>query len=781
MRQQAIVALCIEIKGAVQGVGFRPFVYRLSQQLGLKGFVRNTPAGVVITVEGFQETIDQFRIQLKEQAPVQAVIQNITYSCVEPQGFSEFLIAESQSGLLPDTIVLPDLATCDQCRAEIFDSSNRRFGYPFTNCTQCGPRYSIIERLPYDRVNTSMKRFVMCADCQHEFDDPHNRRFHAQPNACPQCGPHLELWTAGGCVLEKTEKALERAVDILRQGKILALKGLGGFQLLVDAGNESAVRRLRQRKHREEKPLALLFPSVEMIRSHCVLSQSEKVLLHSPQAPIVLLAKKLAAQDSLALALSIAPGNPYLGVMLPYTPLHHLLLSAFGSVVVATSGNISDEPLCIDQQQAVERLATIADFFLMHNRPIVRPLDDSVARMIKGQVCVSRRARGYAPLPIAIADQETSVLGVGGHYKSAIALKVKGNVFVGAHIGDLQTASSVQVFEQAVEDLKDFYAPPVVSYAGDWHPDYFSTRFAQKSGQEFFAVQHHHAHIAACMAEHHLDEKVLGLAWDGTGLGDDHTIWGGEFLLCTRLDSQRFGHVRTFRLPGGDAVAREPYKTALGVIFELSGGSWETYCDLPCFAQHSSQKLKVLLQMLKGPTNSPLTSSMGRLFDAVSALIGLCQHSSFEGQAAMMLEFALAGESGGDSYGYELQNRLTDEGVVWIFDWASLVNAVIGDVRSEVRPGLISLKFHNTLVELGVAMAQRAGCSTVVLGGGCFQNKYLLEQMIDRLQAAGFAVYWPQLIPINDGGLALGQVVVASARLQESALDQTRLGYNASS
>jgi hydrogenase maturation protein HypF len=769
--QQAIVALCIEVKGAVQGVGFRPFVYRLSQQLGLKGFVHNTPAGVVITVEGSQEAIDQFRIQLKQQAPVQAVIQNITYSYAEPQGFSEFLILESQSWLLPHTIALPDLATCDQCRAEIFDPSDRRFGYPFTNCTQCGPRYSIIERLPYDRVNTSMKNFLMCTDCQHEFDDPTNRRFHAQPNACPQCGPSLELWSAQGVVLKKANDALDQAVAVLRRGEILALKGLGGFQLLVDAGNNSAVRRLRQRKHREKKPLAVLFPSIEMIASHCVVSQMEEDLLRSVQAPIVLLAKQCADQGLETLAPSIAPDNPYLGVMLPYTPLHHLLLAALGSPVVATSGNISDEPLCTDEHEAVKRLATIADFFLVHNRPIVRPLDDSVARLIKGNVCVSRRSRGYAPLPIAIADQETSILGVGGHYKSAIALKVKGNIFVGQHLGDLQTSESVRVFEKAVNDLTDFYAPPVVSYAGDLHPDYFSTRFARNSGKEFFAVQHHHAHIAAGMAEHDLDEEVLGLAWDGTGLGDDQTIWGGEFLLCTRRDYQRFGHVRTFRLPGGDKTARQPCKTALGLIFELSAGQLEAYCDLPCFAQFSLQELKVLSQMLKNGTNSPLTSSMGRLFDAVSALIGLCQQSSFEGQAAMMMEFALAAETGEDHYPCVFVDRQTADGIVWIFDWAKMIRVIIADVRAQVRLGLISLKFHNTLVELAVAMAQRAGCSTVVLGGGCFQNKYLLEQITDRLRTAGFAVYWPQRIPINDGGLALGQVVVASARCQESALD----------
>ncbi|MCB9756887.1 MAG: carbamoyltransferase HypF [Candidatus Omnitrophica bacterium] len=778
MGQQAIVAVCIEIKGAVQGVGFRPFVYRLSQRLGLKGFVRNTSAGVVISVEGLQNSIDQFCNQLKEQAPRQAVVQTMTCVSVEPQGFVEFIISKSQPGSIPTAIALPDLATCAQCRAEIFDPSNRRFRYPFTNCTQCGPRYSIIKRLPYDRVNTSMKHFVMCADCQCEFDDPKNRRFHAQPNACPQCGPHLELWTTEGRVLGKTQKALERAVDILRQGKILALKGLGGFQLLVDAGNDSAVRRLRQRKHREQKPLAVLFPSIEMIASHCVVSQMEEDLLRSAQAPIVLLAKRCASQNSPALALSIAPSNPYLGAMLPYTPLHYLLLAALGLPVVATSGNISDEPLCTDEHEAVKRLSAIADFFLVHNRPIVRPLDDSVARLIKGQVSVSRRARGYAPLPIAIADQETSILGVGGHYKSAIALKVKGNVFVGQHIGDLQTSESVRVFEKAVNDLTDFYAPPVVSYAGDLHPDYFSTRFAQNSCQEYLAVQHHHAHIAAVMAEHDLDEEVLGLAWDGTGLGDDRTIWGGEFLLCTRRDYRRYGHVRTFRLPGGDAAVRQCCKTALGLIFELSAGQWEAYCDLPCFAQFSSQEIKVLAQMLNSGINSPLTSSMGRLFDAVSALTGICLQSSFEGQAAMMLEFALSAELGEEYYPYVLTEQKTSDGIVWIFDWENMMRAIIDDVRARVRPGLISLKFHNTLVELSVAMALRVRCPTVVLGGGCFQNKYLLEQIIERLQKKGFAVYWPQRIPVNDGGLALGQVVVASARLQERAWDQTGLGYN---
>ncbi len=529
MAQNIVQALCIEISVAVQGVGFRPFVYRLGKELGLAGYVCNSSLGITIIIEGPQESLNFFLQRLKTDAPALALIQKIITTTAIPKGYTTFMIADSQVGFSLETIALPDIATCAECRQEIFDPTNRRYLYPFTNCTFCGPRYSILNSLPYDRARTSMKEFKMCADCQQEYSDPENRRFHAQPNACHNCGPRLELWSTNGVVLEKDSEALKFAAEIIRSGKILALKGLGGFQLLVDAGNDGAVATLRQRKHRQEKPFALLFPSINSVQQYCRVSQLEESLLLSSQSPIVLLSRIPYITDFY----SAAAGNPYLGAMLAYTPLHHMLMALLNSPVIATSGNISDEPICIDEYDALKRLGNIADFFLVHNRPIVRPMDDSLVRVIEGKTCVLRRARGYAPLPIMVAQEQGCVLGLGAHYKNTIALKVKRNVFLSQHIGDLETTQSITAFNDAVENLNDLYAPAFLSFACDRHPEYMSTKYAQKSGKQFLQVQHHHSHIVSCMAEHHIQGEVLGLAWDGTGLGDDGTSWGGEFLLCT--------------------------------------------------------------------------------------------------------------------------------------------------------------------------------------------------------------------------------------------------------
>ncbi len=756
MRKNYQRALAIEVKGAVQGVGFRPFVYRLSQSLGLNGFVQNTSSGLSIWVEGKEENLTDFLARLKTAAPTQTFIQEIESCAVSAKGYKNFSILESQPHQFAQAVALPDLATCPECLIEIFDPTDRRYRYPFTNCTCCGPRYSILEGFPYDRKTTSMKSFQMCRVCQAEFEDPGNRRFHAQPNACPQCGPVLELWSPDGKVLEKNGGALDKAVEALRNGKILALKGLGGFQLLADAGNAWTVAELRKRKHREEKPFALLFSSVEMARRFCAVSPLEENLLSSAQAPIVLLEKRPGAEDFK----NVAPRNPYLGVMLAYTPVHHLLAREFGAPLVATSGNISDEPICIDEHEALSRLGNVADFFLVHNRPVIRPLDDSVVRVIQEKPFILRRARGYTLWPVEIAETESSLLGLGGHYKNTVGLKVKGNVFLSAHIGDLQNALSLDVFEGAVKNLKGLYGLTDLSCACDFHPDYFSTKFAKQNGEKVFYVQHHHAHIAAVMGEHNLKNEVLGVAWDGTGLGDDNTIWGGEFLLCTRGNYKRLGHLRSFGLPGSDEASRKPCQSALGLLFEISSGNWEEYFDLPCFKPFNSSEIKIFGQMLKGGLNSPRTTSMGRLFDAVSSLTGICQKSSFEGQAAMNLEFALSGLEGDESYPCLVTGK-----DVFVFDWALMIKQIIDDARLGLPPGRISLKFHNTLGELAVKMAQKAGRQDVVLGGGCFQNKYLLERLIDRLEEEKFNVFWPQAVPVNDGGLALGQVVVASERI----------------
>lgn len=770
VRSKRIRALTIDIAGAVQGVGFRPFVCRLSRKLGVQGFVRNSPTGVHIEAEAPVQNLSRYVNRLRNDHPESAWVQSFHSAPARVRGFSNFEILDSETDSARFVVALPDLAICGDCRKEIFDPQNRRYLYPFTNCTHCGPRYSILEGLPYDRARTSMKKFAMCPECTAEFEDPDNRRFHAQPNACPKCGPSLELWSNKGDILERKQEALNTAVKILKTGKILALKGLGGFQLLVDAGNEEAVKILRIRKHREQKPLALMFEDIHSINKFCKVSAAERKLLVSPQAPIVLLAR-LAQGNGTGLARNLALDNPYLGAMLAYSPLHQILVKHFGKPLVATSGNLTDEPICIDEKEAVVRLGKIADAFLVHDRPIVRPMDDSVARIICGKPVIQRRARGYAPWPVEIDERGPAVLGLGGHFKNTVSLKVGRNVFLSQHIGDLQNAESLSVFERSVRDLKNLYGPQSIEYVCDSHPDYFATRFAKNSGAKVLEVQHHHAHIAAVMAEYKIKDEVLGLAWDGTGLGTDKTVWGGEILRCTLKNFTRVAHVRNFRLPGGDGASRVSARSALGLVHEMSSGKWQEYFDLPCFKEFSCGEIAIIGQLLSRPSNSPLTSSMGRLFDAISSLTGVCQKSDFEGQAAMMFEFALKGEPSRGIYPYLWRKS----GECYIFDWEPMIRQIISDVRGGKDASYISRKFHDTLVDFGLIAAEFFGIKKIVLGGGCFQNKYLLEKLSKRLSLAGFDVFFPRQVPVNDGGLSLGQAAVASAILAGESAAVNRL------
>ena len=519
----------VVVRGAVQGVGFRPFVYRLAKELRLNGWVRNSSAGVFIEAEGVGATLREFLLRLEREKPTRAIIQSMEFSFLDAVSYSGFVIRNSEDSGAKTALILPDITPCEQCLIDIFLPTNRRFRYPFTNCTNCGPRFTIIEELPYDRPDTSMKRFKMCPQCEREYHDPADRRFHAQPNACPVCGPHLELWDADGNVLASGDSALRRAAQELRSGKIMALKGVGGFQLLADARDESAVKRLRKRKHRAEKPFALMYPSLALVRRDCHVSQLEERLLLSPEAPIVLLHRW-----SPPLAPSIAPGNPTLGVMLPSTPLHHLLMREIGFPVVCTSGNLSDEPICTDEREALSRLDGIADFFVVHNRPIVRPMDDSIVRVVRGREMVLRRARGYAPLPVHLKQSVPPILAVGAHLKNTVALSVGHEAFISQHIGDLETSEAHAAFRTASRDLPRLYDATPEIIACDLHPDYLSTKYAAQLASEIDAVvhpvQHHWAHVLACMAENEVPFPALGVAWDGTGYGTDGTIWGGEFL-----------------------------------------------------------------------------------------------------------------------------------------------------------------------------------------------------------------------------------------------------------
>ncbi len=836
--------LYLKIRGAVQGVGFRPFIYRIATELGLVGWVNNSAQGVFIEVEGNKKQLKTFLGRIELEKPPLSLIESIEVSWLEPMGYKAFEIRASVTGE-KSAVVLPEIATCPDCLGEIFDHTNRRYQYPFTNCTNCGPRYTIIEELPYDRKHTAMKGFQMCPQCQTEYENPLDRRFHAQPNACPQCGPHLELWDRTGKIRTQHFSALLETVAAIRQGKIVAVKGLGGFHLIVDARNEDAVQSLRQGKRRPDKPFALMYPSLELIEAHCEVSDLEERLLRSPQAPIVLLHRK----DRSQIAPAVAPGNPYLGVMLPYTPLHHLLMAELGFPIVATSGNLSDEPICTDEREALQRLGSIGQLFLVHNRPIIRPVDDSVVRVVGDRPLIIRRARGYAPLPISlkkavgsrqmaegtinnpkskIQNLKSKILSVGGHLKNTIAISVENQVFISQHIGDLGTIHAFQAFQQAITSLSSIYDFHPDLVACDAHPDYLSSQFAQQLGIRVIPVQHHYAHILSCMADNQLEAPVLGIAWDGTGYGLDGTIWGGEFLYITSDSFERVSCLRPFRLPGGEKAVKEPCRVALGLLYEIFGDQLFTMKHLASLQAFSADQLKIVKTMLCKNLNAPMTSSAGRLFDAVASVLGIRQKSSFEGQAAMELEFALDRIETDEQYKFEIRDLVRGESVLSSLetalidahsklhsemlsektdgetgrrgdgeretvarknvkitslnasqyqssvpnlplqiDFAPMVLEILEDMHRQLPVGLISAKFHNTLVEVIVAVAKKLNAwglnptKRVVFTGGCFQNKYLTERAVNRLNQENFRPYWHQNIPPNDGGIALGQVIAA--------------------
>jgi hydrogenase maturation protein HypF len=771
----------------VQGVGFRPFVFRLARELGLPGWVRNSSQGVFLEVEGPEAALREFLRRLEAEKPPVSSIQSLEAAFLDAAGFDHFEIRESSSG--PKTaLIMPDLATCPECRREINDPANRRYRYPFTNCTNCGPRFTIIESLPYDRQRTTMKKFVMCAECAREYHDPASRRFHAQPNACPACGPRLELWLPAGEACAEGDEALRAAAEAIRHGAIVAVKGLGGFQLLVDARNQDAVRELRRRKRREEKPFALMYPSLTAVLEHCQASEVELRLLQSPESPIVLLRRKSVAPDW---AECIAPQNPYFGVMLPYTPLHHLLMQELGFPVVATSGNLSEEPICISEAEALARLAGIADRFLVHGRPILRHADDSIVREMAGRELVLRRARGFAPLPVLLGRELPPLLAVGPHQKNTIAISVGPQVFVSQHIGDLETAESMRAFTEVNRAFRALYDFQPQALACDLHPDYLSTHFARRAaspscgagesgGEPVIAVQHHYAHVLACMAENQLRPPVLGVAWDGSGYGLDGTLWGGEFLRITHRGFERAAHLRTFLLPGGERAAKEPRRAALGALYEIFG---DAAFDLrnPATEAFTAEELRVLRLMLQKGLNSPRTSSAGRLFDAVAALLALRQRCAFEGQAAMELEFAAdvsprAARRARQQPGDGRRQRATPEAYYpftvtevpecAIVDWEPMLRAILASSpRAARRTSGVAAAFHNTMARMIAAVAGRVGEAKVVLSGGCFQNRYLTAMVIRHLQHAGFQAYWHQRIPPNDGGIALGQLLGAAREL----------------
>ncbi|MBI3308583.1 MAG: carbamoyltransferase HypF [Candidatus Melainabacteria bacterium] len=761
IQNKKLVVHKITVTGVIQGIGFRPFVYRLATKLGIHGFVANTPQGVIIEASGGKEHIDLFTCLLEKEKPSHALIYNIEIENLDKPDYNEFSIKESTYTGKKTAFILPDIATCNECLNEIFDKNNRRYLYPFTNCTNCGPRYSIVKAIPYDRKNTTMGSFHMCSACLEEYKDPGNRRFHAEPNACRECGPHLEFWDKEGNIIASYDHAMLQAMQAIIDGYVVAVKGLGGFHLVVNAKDDKAISKLREKKQRKDKPFALMLPSVKKIKHICDVSQLEEELLTSYASPIVLLKKK--EQASRLIADSVAPKNPYLGIMLPYTPLHHVLMHELNIPVVATSGNIADETICIDENEALHRLSGIADFYLVHNRPIQRAVDDSIARIVSHSETLLRRARGYTPIPIHTETRLPSILSVGAHLKNTIAISNKNTIIVSQHIGDLDTVTSYNSFTNCIDDFKKLYEFEPDYIACDLHGEYLSTKFALSQGKELLQVQHHYAHIISCMVEHNITEPVLGVAWDGTGLGLDKTLWGGEFLLVNENTFSRTVHFRSFVLPGGEQAIKFPRRCAIGLLYELFGNEVFNMKDLDLLSKFEANELNIVKQMLNNNINCIKTTSVGRIFDAVSSILDICHHSTYEGQAAIELEYTVQETQNNEYY----KTNIVSEAGGTIIDWSPMIKEILEELRVFIPKEIMATKFHNTFVETIIKVAKQTDRKTVVLSGGCFQNKYLTEKSIWRLKDEGFNVYSHKLIPPNDGGISIGQLVAAAKMIRE--------------
>ncbi len=747
--------LHIEIFGCVQGIGFRPFVFRLAKSLNLKGYVRNTRYGAEIEVEG--EEAGAFIERLKGELPPGGIILQLRVKELEPAGFREFSIEKSSQTSTDYTVLPPDAAMCPGCEREMFERGNRRYLYPFTNCTACGARFSIISTHPYDRHRTSMADFPMCPSCLEEYSDPSDRRFHAQTISCPHCGPSFTLYDSRGRALPCDDPVKEAALQT-KKGKIVAVKGMGGFHLACSALDEGAVERLRKRKRREGKPFALMVPDIPWLERICRLDEASLRVLKSRQAPIVLLEKK----ESSPVAPGVAPNNRYFGVMLPYSGVHKLLLRFAAIPLVMTSGNFSQEPIIFDEKEALQRLSDVADFFLIHNRKIVSPVDDSIVQIIKGKPVVLRRARGYVPLPFVLPQESPAkILAVGGDLKSTFCMLRENYAFLSQHIGDLEDLPSQERFHFLLEHFKQLlnFSPDLVVH--DLHPDYFSTRIAESMDLPTVALQHHKCHIASVAAEFQLREEIIGFAFDGTGYGEDGKVWGGEVFFGTPHRLRRAGKLREFLLLTSEKAVREPWRVALSLLLDLGvepeGLEWAE--DL------EPSRIEVLKKAHAARVNSPMSSSMGRLFDAVSSLLRIKHFNTFEAEAAMALEAAASRTN--RSYDFKIE----EEGGLFIMDWKELILQILADLKAGEPAGLIAGKFHNAVAKAVAEIAERlreaTGINRVILSGGVFQNRLLSERTLQLLQERGFAVYFPSQVPPNDGGISLGQAYTAYLRILE--------------
>jgi hydrogenase maturation protein HypF len=742
--------LSIKVRGTVQGVGFRPYVYGLATDLDLKGYVSNTSDGVDIDVEG--EGAAAFVDRLRKEAPPLAHITQVDITPMPPRGYSEFGIIESEEqGSF--TLISPDVSICEDCLRELFDPKDRRYRYPFINCTNCGPRYSITKRVPYDRPNTTMSVFRLCPDCESEYRDPGNRRFHAEPNACPVCGPDVR---GHGSPYSKGEDPIARTVELLKEGAIAAIKGLGGFHLACDAANSTSVENLRERKRRSNKPFALMARDIVAVKKYCHVNEREELLLLSNRRPIVLLRKKGGGP---ALPEAVAPGNNRLGFMLPSTPLHYLLFDGI-EVLVMTSGNISEEPIQVDNDEALVKLEGMADAFLTHNRDIFMRVDDSVMKCT-GDVPVAfvRRARGHTPEPIQLEDEGPDVLASGADIKCAFTLMKGPYAIVSQHIGDMENYETLRFFEETLANLKAVYRAEPVALAHDLHPGYLSTRWALKQDIPLLGVQHHHAHIASVMAEHRLKGKVIGVAMDGTGYGTDGTLWGGEFLIADSVEFTRSGHLKHIPLPGGESAVREPWRTAIGYMRSTFGKDVERELEkIGFYDRFGREGVENIIKVADMPQVSPLSSGLGRLFDAVSSILCICDTNTFEGEAPIALEAAAENEIN-DGYPVNIKFRLPME-----VDFTYTLVRIINDVKGGVDRGVIAARFHNTVVDalhrVVEKLSRETGIMDVALSGGSFQNDILLERLKYRLESSGLNVFANHAVPLNDGCISLGQAYI---------------------
>ena len=754
--------LRINAEGIVQGVGFRPFVYALAREYTLNGFVLNDADGVLIEVEGEEGALDDFLERIRLDAPPLSRIERLRVHPLPVIGDRGFIIRESVGNGRRSTLIAPDVSTCLDCLDELFSPSDRRYRYPFTNCTNCGPRFTIVQDIPYDRGRTTMARFPMCPECRKEYEDPLDRRFHAQPNACPVCGPCVTLLEEEGAEIQD-EDPIRRTATLLMEGHIVSVKGLGGFHLACDAYSSDAVARLRDRKHREDKPFAVMAADLEAVQTFCIIDAEERELLASSRRPIVLLRKR----PECSIAPDVAPNQNFLGVMLPYTPLHHLLLADMQEgracpAVVLTSGNISDEPIAYENEEAIAHLKGIAEYFLVHDRDIYTRCDDSVTRTVDGRETVVRRSRGYAPQPIVLPFHlSRPILACGAELKNTFCLAKDRFAFPGHHIGDLENLETLEAFERGIEHFERLFDITPEVMAHDLHPEYLSTKYAlSREGPRRIGVQHHHAHIASCLADNELDRTVIGVAFDGTGYGTDGKIWGGEFLIADALRFERAAHLEYVPMPGGEGAIKEPWRMAAAYLHRTFGPEF-TDLEVEFVRRIDRDRWRVLMRAMDAGVNSPYTSSMGRAFDAVSGLLGVRDRIRYEGQAAIELEMA-ADPACSDRYEWEIG----ESDLQILVQLGPVFRGLVRDLQRGCSVGALSARFHNTVAAMTVEVCRRlrnrTGLGEVALSGGVFQNMFLLNRTLQGLRDAGFDVHTHHRVPTNDGGISLGQVMVGS-------------------